>query len=1203
MSAAAIRAGAAYVELGTKNEIETGLNKARASLKKFGSDCVSVGRDMFMYSAAAATPFLLAAKTFMDFDDKMRMVKGVTGATGKEFDSLTEKAKKLGRETSFTASQVGEGMTALGRMGFNPKEIEAAIPSVMDLSKATGTELGEAATIASNNMRVFRMDASKMADVADILTVTANGSAQTLVDLGESLKMAGPVARMAGEDLKGTAANLGILANMGLRGSLAGTALSKSYRQMANPKVQEFLRQYNVETVDTTGKLRKMRDILADMAKVMNAMPNAQRIAFAEEVFDARGMLGGGVLAGNVGGIDNFMKLLDNAKGAAKRTAEEMEGGLGGSFRRFLSMVEGLAIAVGEALAPRLISLSETLTSVISGVVSFVNQNRELISTIAVIAPIYAGIGVSLMALGAAIKIVSYHYAFLAKVIHGVSAAQKFLFGAGAAEKALMAEKSAIAAEAKAREQAEQMKLLSAKKSAAIREAVENRRHYNELSNASKEAQAVLATERTKLAALQARYNVEAANNSKAMFQYVLKTGSRAGFQNTPEFTAASADLSAQQKRVAGLEAHTAALGRNTAAAKANTIASIDRAKGAAAAETSYAASVAASAAADKSHLLVTRAKVVASHQYLALLGLQATRMNVVAALVWQTSLAEITAGAKVAATSKLAVAGLVAKGVAAKVASGAFLGLSAAMGLVVAHPIIAALAVIAGALGYMIWQSNAATAEIEKNMERVSKASDEASEKRSKGDELRSNADLYFERLSQLEEISKKGKLTSAQIREAQDLMKKMKPFGSDMWGSLDVAAGKFTKLADSIKLVNDRVKEMALAELNKELKAKEEKRVLLNEKKDNIANKFQLGFSQNWFGAGQAIGKFYESIGLPNNFKVIENAGNARSKEMEQANAEIYENENSIIDIKNRRKALLAGDKNALSGKGKTGTTQENVDDYNNKKIITQKEYEDAVEATERLEDQIARKRMNSLEQEIHDIKKRTEEYKKALTIQLEYEKNKTVGKRDEKKIAELEAKLAQADKDQKTDIKKAETDESDKFKKTQRKESDRLSDFEKGRASQNEKETTDRKIDQEFKKSKDEGIAYLEKVFQNSMSAAASALSDYQNTVKKADADGKRIDEEKEDIDNKFSEYQRRIGTADDYRRRLEDARAGTAGSMEKIDVAGSFFVNQIQTVKGAGSIGEKQLSVQEKIAKNTDETTREVKKIKTGVVTTA
>ena len=234
-------------------------------------------------------------------------------------------------------------MVALGRMGFSPKEVEDAIAPTLDLARATGTDLGEAADIAANSMRIFGIEAERMSDVADVLTATANGSAQTLTDLFEALKMAGPQAKAAGENITDTSAAIGILANVGIKGSLAGTALRKSYSQFAKTKVQDKLKAIGITTVDTNGNLRKMADIMADIGMAMSSMPSAEKISFAEEIFDIRGSLAGLSLGDNVKGLQAFIEKLQDIRGTARNTAKEMDDGLGGSFRMLLSAVENTA--------------------------------------------------------------------------------------------------------------------------------------------------------------------------------------------------------------------------------------------------------------------------------------------------------------------------------------------------------------------------------------------------------------------------------------------------------------------------------------------------------------------------------------------------------------------------------------------------------------------------------------------------------------------------------------------------------------------------------------------------------------------------------------------------------------------------------------------------------------------------------------------
>lgn len=404
-----VRAGRAFVELMLdQTKLERGLKAAQAKLRNFGNSMTSVGKNLVTVATLAAAPLAYSTKTFADFDDQMRMVKAVTGATEQQFKSLTEVAERLGRTTSFTAKQVADGMTALGRMGFSPDEIEAAIPAVLNLSRATGTELGEAAEIAANNMRVFGIESSKMANVADILTATANGSAQTLTDLSEGLKMAGPQAAAAGDSITNVSAALGVLANMGIKGSLAGTALRKAYSQFANTKIQAKLKAMGIATTDANGNLRAMPDIMAEIAKAMAAMPTAQRLGFAEEIFDLRGSLAGLQLGGNIQQLDEFIRKLQGVNGTAAKTAEEMDSGIGGAFRIFMSAVEGCQIAIGriigEALGPYIKRMSDVLTKVAEWIAA---HKGVVIMAVKIVAGMLAA-GAALITLGLAFKAVAF---------------------------------------------------------------------------------------------------------------------------------------------------------------------------------------------------------------------------------------------------------------------------------------------------------------------------------------------------------------------------------------------------------------------------------------------------------------------------------------------------------------------------------------------------------------------------------------------------------------------------------------------------------------------------------------------------------------------------------------------------------------------------------------------------------------------------
>ena len=402
-----IKAGRAYVEVTAEtSKLKRNLTSAQAQLKEFGKTCQHLGRDMAALGGAMSLPFVLAERSFAGFDDKMRLVQAVTSATEEKFAELTETAQRLGRETSFTAQQVADGMIGLGRMGFNPSEITAAIGHVLNLSRATGTELGESADIAANSLRMFGLEAGKMADVSDILTATANGSAQTLTDLFEGLKMAGPQAAAAGESIDELCASLGIMANMGIKGSLAGTALRKAFVQFSSTKVQDILREVGVETTDASGNLRKMAVVMRDIAVAAQKMPTAERIAFMQEVFDVRGMMSGLTLTANIEELDAFLAKLKDVSGQAAATSQAMDAGIGGSFRLFQSAVEGSMNAVGEAVSTTLKPIIDRITAIINSFTKWIIANKGLVTSIAVTVVSIAAFGAALFTIGTAARII-----------------------------------------------------------------------------------------------------------------------------------------------------------------------------------------------------------------------------------------------------------------------------------------------------------------------------------------------------------------------------------------------------------------------------------------------------------------------------------------------------------------------------------------------------------------------------------------------------------------------------------------------------------------------------------------------------------------------------------------------------------------------------------------------------------------------------
>ena len=775
-----IRAGRAYVEVTAEtSKLQRNLTSAQAQLQNFGRTCTNVGKDLLMLSGAMAAPLVMAARSFAGFDDSMRLVQAVTQATDADFKALTKTAQRLGRDTSYTAQQAADAMVSLGRMGFSPTEIQASIDAVLNLARSTGTELAEAGDIAANSMRIFGIEASQMSDVADVLTVTANSSAQTLIDLFEALKMGGPQAAAAGESIRETSAAIAVLANMGIKGSLAGTALRKSFSQFAKVKVQDQLRSVGVETVDANGNLRKMAEIMRDIAEAMSTMPTAEKLAFAEDIFDIRGSLAGLTLTANTDELDAMLAKLQDVEGVAADTAKKMDAGLGGAFRLLLSAVEGAMNAIADAMNSTLQPLIVKVTAVINAFTQWIEANQGLVTAFAVTVAGAAGLAVVLIAIGVAAKGAAAGIAVVQTAIKGFTFLQGVAIAQGTALKTsftLLTQSFAdyrntaipamvgtekfcaalgLASTSANRARASIILMSNAEAAAAAKSALAAK--WRVMTNALKNFSlaAVAATAATK---------AQAAAEAAAAVKTALVSGWTAMANALKGLTLSSIAATAALKAQAVAEGAMAA-GRALATAWTAMASAL---------KSCTAASIAATVAVKAQ----TVAEALCTAGTVALNQVRKAGIAVTA-LFTAANLKAVIAVSAVAAGNFL-LAG------AAKVAAAAMLALGAVMSFIAAHPVAVALIALGAVLaGVCIYLSRAGSY--------TAQLSDKMSTLREKGDQLRKTDEIRMERLQQL---AAKQKLTNAEMAEARMLASKLQKKYGDLGITISDNAMRITAL-----------------------------------------------------------------------------------------------------------------------------------------------------------------------------------------------------------------------------------------------------------------------------------------------------------------------------------------------------------------------------------------------------------------------
>ena len=402
--------------------------KLRKSLDKVGTGMKNVGQKA---SLGLTAPIGLFGKAAFDatlsFDKAMNNVEAKAKFTGKSIEDLRAQAKELGSTTSFSASEAAQAMGFLAQAGFDSQSIFESMPGVLNLAAASNTEIARTADVASNIMGAFGLKATEMTRVADVLASTMAGSNVDMDQLADTMKFAAPVADKFGLSLEETAAAAGLLGNIGIQGTSAGTALKNAFLGLSAPTsgARTMIEGLGVQVADENGKLRNFTAIMSDLGKELGDIPQAAQLEVLNQLFGKIGIAGASELVKQAksGELAKFTQDLMNAEGAADKMAKTLQKGAVGSVTRFKSAMEGMMIAIGESgLVDAIASIADKMSSVFA---SISKTNPGLLKIGVIIAGLAAAIGPVLVVLGSMVTM----FASVVSMAGGLSALGTLIAG------------------------------------------------------------------------------------------------------------------------------------------------------------------------------------------------------------------------------------------------------------------------------------------------------------------------------------------------------------------------------------------------------------------------------------------------------------------------------------------------------------------------------------------------------------------------------------------------------------------------------------------------------------------------------------------------------------------------------------------------------------------------------------------------------
>ena len=387
-------------------------DKMSERYQRFGNGMSAFGRNMSMY---VTTPIVgamgYASKLGVEFDDSMRKVQAISGATGQDLEALKAKAREMGATTKFSASDSAEALNYMAMSGWKSQDMIKGLPGIMDLAAASGEELGQVSDIVTDGLTAFGLKAKDSGHFADVLAAASANANTNVQMMGEGFKYAAPVAGALGYSIEDTSIAIGLMSNAGIKGEKAGTALRTMFTNLAKPTkaMKNQMDELGISITDSNGKMLPMRDVLDQLRDRFSGLSKDQQASAAATIFGKEAMSGAlAVINASEEDYAKLSKAIDNSEGSAKKMANTMEKGLGGSLRELRSASEELAISLFESIQPAL----SGMVSGLKHVVDFLNKMPKgakvamagVLGLTAVIGPLTLGIGLLLRTVGSAAK-------------------------------------------------------------------------------------------------------------------------------------------------------------------------------------------------------------------------------------------------------------------------------------------------------------------------------------------------------------------------------------------------------------------------------------------------------------------------------------------------------------------------------------------------------------------------------------------------------------------------------------------------------------------------------------------------------------------------------------------------------------------------------------------------------------------------------
>lgn len=343
------------------NLISQGIQMAIGAVKDFVKETINVGKE---------------------FDSSMSQVAAVSGATGDDLEALRDKAKEMGANTKFSASEAADAFNYMAMAGWKTEDMLSGIDGVLALAAAGNTDLATTSDIVTDALTAFGESAGEAGRLADIMAAASSNANTNVEMMGETFKYVAPVAGAMGYSMEDTSVAIGLMANAGIKAGQAGTSLRSILTRLAAPpkEAATAMNALEIEITNADGTMKPFSEVIGILREKFDGLSESQQTQYAKQIAGQEAMSGLlAIVNAAPADLDKLTNAINNSNGAAEEMAATMQDNLGGDLTQLGSKFEGVQIALYEKFEPALRDGVDILSKMLDALMWVIDKGSQFV--------------------------------------------------------------------------------------------------------------------------------------------------------------------------------------------------------------------------------------------------------------------------------------------------------------------------------------------------------------------------------------------------------------------------------------------------------------------------------------------------------------------------------------------------------------------------------------------------------------------------------------------------------------------------------------------------------------------------------------------------------------------------------------------------------------------------------------------------------